>query len=249
MKLIQSLAICLLITQTALAQKQKQIEADRPGNGVSGSITGINQLVTEIGFEREAQENEWQTRLPNTFLRYGIGKNMELRLKTELSSTKDLLTNETQTGLQPLQLGTKIALAAERNGFPSVAVLLASDLPFTGSKDLRNKHWAPELRLIFENKLSGKLNLNYNVATEWDGATIDPDWMYATMLGYSVSASSKIGVEVYGNLRRATSPNHFAGLNYSYFLGNNIKLDASASKSLVEKDGWFAAAGFSFLIK
>ncbi|MCU7692916.1 hypothetical protein ACFSPU_01535 [Haoranjiania flava] len=60
MKLIQSLAICLLITQTALAQKQKQIEADRPGNGVSGSITGINQLVTEIGFEREAQENEWQ---------------------------------------------------------------------------------------------------------------------------------------------------------------------------------------------
>ncbi|QMU31278.1 transporter [Adhaeribacter radiodurans] len=162
------------ITLAQTTSEPQELESDRPTFSQGATIVPHKTIQIETGLEyrkdetKEEQEKDFI--YPTTLIRVGILKKVELRFNVDFEQQKhQYIEGNTAPGqpgklkgLDNVRVGTKIALVEGEGAMPYISVLGNVTLP-VGSKNLRPPHAAPEVRLLFKNELTEKLNLQYNV--------------------------------------------------------------------------------------
>lgn len=238
--------LMLLLYIAPLWAQEKDVEADRPADAVSPTIATKHRAIIENGFEMYKDKTSTTYFHPVTFVRYGVTEKVELMMNITFQSEK--AENLKTIGISPVNIGAKIKLVEPKNIIPEIGVLVISDIPTLSSPVYRNTFWAPKVRMLFENKLSPKVTVDYNAGVEWNGYDTNPDWIYATDFEYHPTHKSQMHFELFGTFKNHELPEHNIATDYAYYPRSNIKLDIGIGKGLVDRKKWFATMGFSFLL-
>lgn len=248
--------IFLIFTSKLIAQTNEEItiSPDRPGVGTPPSLIPKKHFQIETGFLYEQVSTDGITTKIYSFnqslFRYGLFSFAELRVSGDYTKTKVKLpiNDSIVIGFGPLNLGTKISIYQGQKIIPKIALMVNLTLPNTGKEQYRTANLAPSAYLLFQNSLSDKLSLGYNIGLEWDGESDKPTTFYAITLGYGFTDKLSAYIENYGYLSSDANVFYFDG-GFAYLLTNKLQLDmyAGINSKGIDKDLQFNI-GLSWLI-
>jgi hypothetical protein len=132
-------------------------------------------------------------------LRYGVNQQLELRLGTEFyqSDMRGISYNYKISGFNPLQTGIKLHVQEEKKWIPQITFLGSIQWAKLASKNLQlNKNHA-YFRLMFQNTLSPKFFLLYNLGMNFNND--DNQLVYSAMMGFVPTKKLTFFLESFGN--------------------------------------------------
>jgi hypothetical protein len=243
--------LVLLTTTTILsAQQTGRMETDRPDQTESPFLTRKNYLQAEFGFNYERVDGLTQWVHPTALWKYGLNNRFEFRMITEMQTVQlqaGTTISRRRTGVLPIQLGGKVALTEEKGLRPKTSLIAHTSLPRWGATEFQTPKWAQNFRFVMQNTLSEKAAVGYNVGAEWDGFSNNPDWIYTLAPGYNIGKNGYAYMELYGSVRRGSSPQHSIAGGLAYYFTDDTKIDVSGSYGLTEAaTDYYLAVGFSF---
>lgn len=235
------------------AKAQEKIDTDRPDQTESSFLTPKGFFQGEIGFNIE-NDNNLQTFIhPTGLWKYGISKRFEFRLITEFISTEPKLidpNNKYETGLLPIQIGSKISLWEEKGLLPKTSFIFHVGIPTLSSSKFKPPHLAPNFRFTMSHSLSETIGLGYNLGAEWDGIENTPAWVYTIAPGINIGKNWYAYIEAFGAIKKNEPAQHSFDAGLAYFISNNTKIDIGSgfgiSKTATDS---YVAVGFSFRFK
>lgn len=194
---------------------------------------------------------------PSVLLRYGISNNVELRLGGEFISEKHKLeqttilpggtSENTESGLAPITLGTKIKMFEEDCARPEMAFLFSLGIPFDTDGPFQSKYVSSEFRLAAAHTLSERFSLSYNLGGTWDGNLPDRTGIYTLAFGAGLTSRLSAFAEIYGFLTQGETPDHRLDGGFTYLFAKNVQADLSGGIGITEKSpDFFVGAGVSF---
>ena len=226
------------------------ISADRPGALTGTDIMPRFKLQWETGMGIEMTDNATGTlTLNSSLLRFGLFERAEVRLGTDL-----LLSNigeSTKPGFDfaPIDVGLKANLIEGSGIIPSVAFLAEMSTPHCGMKEPIPDHPAPSFHLLFENTLSDRLCLGYNIGTEWDGGTATPTTFLGLGVYYDISDSVGSFVEAYNYLHPEEDNQYLTEFGFTWLLSRRVQLDIAADLDLQAPGKYYVISfGLAWLI-
>ena len=239
---------CLFIVFSSVSVVAQEVEftADRPGASTGPATVGKGVVQWEQGVQYDGDGNSGQFTYSNTLLRYGLFNGVELRLGGDAFVYDN--GNRWCGAFSGISIGTKIRCFEESGAVPAISVLASLSVPYTGTKGYVAENLAPSLYLLFENTLSDRFNLGYNVGAEWDGSTPSPSTFLALCLGYSITDDLGCFVESYNSL--SSSGNAYcADFGLNYMLGRKVQLDVAANLDLCDPAHcWAVSLGVAWQI-
>lgn len=271
-KFFAGLLFALVFIKAAGAQSLNEqvlddIVTDRPDQTESAVTLPKGTVQIEIGgtYEKERIPSPELTisgfdvntiSAPSILIRWGILKNVELRLASEYTSEKykydfnSLIQprNNDVSGLAPITIGTKIQLFTEKGSRPDAAFLFHLNIPF----DKKDNPFQPEyvgadFRVAAAHTLSDRFSLSYNLGGEWDGNSPAATGIYTLAIGISLAEKISMFVESYGFLPQGDSPDHRLDGGFTYLIAKNVQADISGGIGITEKSpDFFLGAGLSF---
>lgn len=106
------------------------------------------------------------------------------------------------------------------------------------------------VRLLFENKLSDKIKLNYNVSTDWNSEDQEQNWVYSFTPEFEIGDKWETFVELFGFVKKDKISENVIDAGFAYYVSQNIKVGLSGGLGLnSESPNYFVAAGFSFRVR
>ncbi len=211
------------------------IVADRPGVIWGTDVMPLHKVNWENGlaWERDYRGIEGSTTLTldNTMLRYGLSENAELRLSTELLMSGHEGGFEPTVGFPDLVVGAKIKMYEGNGILPSIGLLAEMALP-VGATEFRVAHTAPSLYLLFQNDISDRFSICYNVGGLWDGESAVPSAFAGISLGYSFLDNLSAYIENYNVFAKGEDPDCFLGLGLAWLVTRRLQLDLSSDFNL-----------------
>ncbi len=261
MKKLLIIACLLGLSFKALAQEAQtasvpDLVTDRPDATEAPTVVPIGSLQVETGaFTTSFEENGIKEEVfgyNTTLLRYGILKNLELRVGWNFEEVQTTIngmeSGDVASGLSPLLFGAKIAIAQEKGWFPEVGLIGHIFLPFTASSDFKPEFTAADFRFAFNHTLSDRSGIAYNVGGQLGGASAEFSYIYTFAYGYAITDKLGAYVELYGDLPEDSSANHFWDAGFTYAIAPLIQLDATIGQSITEGQDLLISAGVSFRI-
>ena len=219
----------LLLSTVGFCYAQDELPTvvpDRPGYVWGTEVTPHRKIIWDNGFGFERTPDGARTlTLNTTMLRYGLFKNMEIRVGTDFMLLYDSDAARPTFGIAPLSFGTKICLYESKNLLPSVGFLAELRSPHIGSKELLPSHLAPSMYLLFEHSFGEHFWLCYNVGLEWDGETSAPKTYLALGLGYNFTESLGAFIETYNYLHSVERSQHMTELGFTWLVSRKVQLD------------------------
>ena len=238
---------------TGFAQTTK-IDTDRPDQTESAVTMPKKWIQFEFGLSKQAtnaDENEYQH--PTLLSKYGLTKKIELRLITTVTTItgfSDPLIKQKETGLSPVEVGTKIALWEEKKLLPKTSLLFHVVIPSLASKNLQANKLAPNFRLSMQHSISKVVGIAYNLGAEWDGYSNEPIWIYTFSPGFNIGEKWYGYIEAFGFISTENAPEHNIDLGFAYTVNNDFKLDLSGGFGISKAaPDWYIAIGASFRFK
>ncbi|HET8804594.1 MAG TPA: transporter [Aequorivita sp.] len=248
----------LFIPLLISAQETENLDliTDRPDATESPNTVPQNHIQIETGLYYEAfTENDIQQETQGyntTLLRFGVLKNLEVRLGWDFEETQYSVNNEdlenVLSGFSPLLVGAKVAIAQENKLLPNIGLLIHAHLPFFASKDYRPETTGLEAMFSFSHTLSEKSNLGYNLGASWQNDANGIEYIYTLAYGYSLTDRLGIYGEVYGNLPENNRAQHFADAGITYLVKDNLQLDATVGTGITKGQDILLGAGISYRI-
>lgn len=259
-KTFSFLLITIIIFSSQILFAQDEIDSDRPDKTDSPQTLEKNKFQIETGIEYSllklkgfdeaglpAEFNFKTFTAPTTLLRFGISKNIELRLGVDFdrqsqSSSNDSsgFNNSSNLSINPPVLSVKIKLNEGKGWVPDFAILPEVQIPNIGNDDKKVKHFVPGFALLFSNNINERLDLGYNLGVEWSDNLEEKEFFYSTSLGIKINSKFSSFVELYGNIPtdvNSSNQNMDAGL--MFLLKNNIQLDVYGGIGLSESSNNF----------
>lgn len=243
------LALAIIFGKFCTAQDNKSIQTDRPDQTESPAIVPKKYIQIEAGFNYEQLDRADDDILyPTVLWKYGISKNLEFRLITEMESIKE--SNGITRGIAPVTVGFKANLAEEHGVLPMVSFIGHLSIPDAATKKMQATYYAPAFRFTMQHTLSEKFTLGYNLGAEWDGETPEPDFLYTLTTGYSITQKLGSYIELYGFAPQKGKADHRCDGGLTYLLSDNFMADLSGGIGLTKNaPDYFVSAGFSFRFK
>lgn len=249
---IYRLSILFLLV-SVIGNAQERIDTDRPDQTESSYLVPKGFFQGEFGFNIE-NNNQLKTIVhPTGLWKYGINKRIELRLITELISVETPLLipqgNKINTGLTPVQIGSKISFWEEKGIIPKTSLIFHVGIPSISSDEFKTPHLAPNFRFSMSHSLSERIGLGYNIGAKWDGIDKTPEWIYTFAPGFNMGKNWYGYIELFGAIKKNEPAQHSFDAGIAYFISNNAKIDFSAGVGITDSapDNYFAI-GFSFRI-
>lgn len=246
---MKKLILILIACSTSLALYAKdevEFTADRPGASTGPSVVGHNVVQLEYGFQYDGDGGAGSITFSNVLLRYGLFKNMEIRVGGDGFLYSD--GSKFKPAFSGLSIGTKIKCFEGRGAIPAVSVLADFAIPSTASKGFNVDHLAPSLYLLFDNPVTDWFSIGYNVGAEWDGTLPNPNAFVALCLGFAPTDRLGCFVESYnyfGKLGNVYAMDF--GLNW--MAGKKVQLDLSANIDLTNPaQCWAISCGIAWQI-
>jgi hypothetical protein len=245
------------------AQELDDIITDRPDQTESAVTVPKGTVQIELGGTYESDKIDNSNSLlmpsfriktisaPSVLVRWGILKNVELRLAAEHISEKitPLViggVDEEQSGLSPVTIGTKIQLFTEKGSRPDAAFLFHLNIPFKKNDPFQPEYIGTDFRVAVAHTLSERFSLSYNLGGEWNGNTPEATGVYTLALGAGLDQRLSAFVELYGFLPQGSEPDHRFDGGLTYLIAKNIQADVSAGIGISEiSPDIFIALGIS----
>lgn len=249
MKKLFSVCVFLLGCFLAYGQEHAEFTADRPGVSTGPAVVGHKVVQLEQGIQYDGDGAAGTFTFSNTLLRYGLFKNMELRLGGDgfLYRPEEAVSGY-KAAFSGLSLGTKISCFEDRGAIPAVSILADFSLPYTASQGFNVDHLAPSLYLLFENPVNDWFCIGYNVGAEWYGTLPSPTTFAALCLGFSATDSLGCFVESYNYFNKIGKAYCMDfGLNWQ--VSRKVQLDITANMDLTNPSQcWAISCGVAWQI-
>jgi len=234
-----------LTTFNLFGQNLPSIQLDRPDQTECPFITPKKYIQIENGFTVENFDKTQKSfNLPSTLWKFGVNRNFELRLITELISEKTI------TGLSPITIGFKTSLFEEKGLLPKTSFIAHITTSKVGSKEFQTKYIAPSFRFTMQHTLTNKVSLAYNLGAEWNGENSLHSWIYTLTTGFSLT--NKIGcyTELYGYLPSNDKADHRFDCGLTYLINNDLITDISGGFGLTKNSPKnYISLGLSYRFK
>lgn len=227
---------------------------DRPDATESPNTVPLKSVQIETGGLFVSNKNNGiKTELwnfNNTLIRYGILKNLELRLAFAVSETREGINNENlkvvANGFSPLVLGAKVAITEEKGLLPDIGLMIHMSFPFLASEDYKPETTGVSFRFAFAHTLSEKSSLSYNLGARWLDDSPEAAYIYTISYGYSITEKIGAYAEIYGNFPESSSSNHYWDAGLTYLIKYNLQLDATVGSGLSGNQDLLLGAGVSY---
>jgi hypothetical protein len=243
------------------AQKDERLTqhlvTDRPDATEASSTVGKGILQFETGglFESYKTGNiKTENYTFNTMLiRYGILDNLELRLGWDFVEGVTKINNQkldnVTSGLSPLLFGMKIDIAKENGVIPEIALIGHISPIFSASADYRPEYTDIGFRLSLSHTLSEKSSIGYNIGAEWGNDSPEAAAIYTLAYGYSITDKFGMYSELYGDLPKDSSANHYWDAGFTYLVSNDLQLDTYFGTSITKGQDILFGLGLSYRVK
>lgn len=236
-----------------------RIITDRPSQNESPSLVPKGWVQIETGMQDDFDNDKinnirTQNILYNTTLwKYGLSNNFELRLITEYGGNKifvrydnDSSTVMNNSGIKPINVGSKIAIQKENGLIPEISLLAHLTLPYFGDNYYKTQHIIPRFRFLFCHTLTKKLSFSYNIGAEWEEGTSMATGLYTACLDISVTEKLAAFIESYGYAKEKYVPDNRVDCGLTYQLSSNFQLDCAGGMGLSKASpDYFICGGLS----
>jgi hypothetical protein len=218
-----------------LFAQQNKIISDRPSNTILPFTTAHKFIQSEAGFQLSTKKlniikRDRLLNIPTLVTKYGIVKNVELRLITEFSSLYESNINRDvyYRGISNFQLGTKLFLVKQKYLRPNIGLVAHynfNTLRKTGfGKDTINGF---NFRLLFEHIIKEKFSVAYNLGMNIQTFGAKEAYVYSFSPRYNFDEKFSMYIELFGYAWKKRKPNNSLHTGVSYFINDNFKVDAS----------------------
>lgn len=235
-------------------QAPKEMITDRPDATESPNTVPLKSIQIETGgLFVSNKDGGIKTELwnyNNTLIRYGILKNLELRLAFAISETREGLNNEDlkviASGFSPLVLGVKVVITEEKGFLPDIGLLVHMSFPFLASEGYEPETTGVSFRFAFGHTLSEKSSLSYNLGARWGDDSPEAVYIYSLVYGYSITEKLSAYAELYGNFPEDASSNHSWDAGLTYLIKHNIQIDATVGSGFSGNQDLLLGTGVSY---
>ncbi|WP_456407047.1 transporter [Caldithrix abyssi] len=228
---------------------------DRPDQTESSVTVPLNSLQIETGVLLENNKTGFSEQKSfvynSTLLRYGLGKNLELRLGFEYlgEENKSLNSDSSNTisGFGPLNAGFKFKITEEEDWKPEIALIGAIDLPFTASSYFKPNYTALNFVFCFSHSISEKITVAYNLGTTLEGIKSISEYIYSFSINCGLTERVGTFIESYASFSSAHSPAHMLDGGITYLFWPQLQLDVYGGVGINKQaPDRFVGAGFSY---
>lgn len=248
-----AVAVCTLAVCPVWAQDVPDMETDRPDQTEASNLVPPGWIQVETGFSTEStpvtdyglDEQEQVFLYPSVLVRYGLLPSWELRLQVEMQEYR--YAGQKVRGLNPIAIGSKIAICKEEGLRPEVAFIGHITLPYVGNEEFRPEFIAPDFRFSASHTLAENLALGYNFGLEWDGTSALSTGIYTLVLGTDIFSDVGMFVELFGEFPELGSSSHNIHSGFTWSPFSDLQFDTSLALGLNEAaPDYIAGAGISF---
>ena len=232
----------VLLSLDLQAQFQDNIASGRPGNANGAFSVGKGVYQVQFGQNfiqssntaseayKDAYPKERMISGPDVLFRIGLTEQSELRLGGLYSFSDQIKydnenVNQDLSGLSAIVLGIRSTLFMQKGVLPTTAIQFTTE--FGGGGDYKQDLPLASFRLNLGNRITEKLNLNWNFISRWIPDNKEVNGFYIFSFSYSLRDALSVTAEAFGNIDETTKLN--TGLGLSYILNSNFQLDAYSS--------------------
>jgi hypothetical protein len=249
---ITLLTICVFIYGNLRSQLPK-IDSDRPDQTESSYIVPKGFVQAELGFVYAQTKGTpaiiWT--VPTLLTKFGLSKNWELRLITEYEKWGDGNYSYRDTaGFLPVQAGFKVNLLEEKKWLPRISFIFHSSFNRLASRKSEDQHASfagVNFRFTFQNSLSPKVGLGYNLGIEWNDLHGPAAIVYTLSPGFDLSEKWYCYIELFGEFSKGDRAQHAIDGGIAYYISPHLKIDASAGFGIFNSNpDHYLSVGLSF---
>ncbi|PIQ22473.1 MAG: hypothetical protein COW65_03005 [Cytophagales bacterium CG18_big_fil_WC_8_21_14_2_50_42_9] len=237
----------------------EELNSDRPDRVQGPTVvpTGTVQLETGLQYQKDKTDDlpTKEYLYPETLIRIGIVKWAELRLSADFKKENQTLRTSvlenrmvSEQGFNNVQVGTKLNLFQGQGALPEIGFQGNITLPW-GNESFRPTHIAPEGALLFSNKITEKIDLQYNIGY----GKQQSDDEYLGQLYYAVSTNLKLNdkLQGYGEFfaqkAKASSAENNVDIGLLVLLLPNLQFDVLAGVGVSEAaPDYFVGTGLTW---
>lgn len=246
MKIISKFIAASLFCISYITSAQ-QIQTDRPNETEGPNTISKHHLQIESGFSFQQEDRENTFAVPEIVLRYGLVKNLEFRVESDLKIAKE--DNENHYGFEPVVVGLKYHILDHKNAIPDIALLGRMSIPWLADKTYQEQNYSPELRILAQHSLSKSSHLGYNMGVHWLPDTAKSEYIYTLTADHSLTKKMKLIIETYGFAVSHHHAQNTADAALLFVVNNNLQLDIIAGTGIMhEYSDKFAEIGLSYRI-
>lgn len=235
----------ILFSLAVKGQQTGRIETDRPDQTECPFIVKKGYIQAEMGFNRNSDTDGLSYFFPNTLLKIGLWKNVELRYVSIASSSEGISSFKTEA------IGFKLALLEGIKWIPRTAIISHyhwGNLNRDESEQNTIKQSLGDAVLTMQNDFGKGFGIGYNLGAEFhrNGSL---EGIYRIAPNMNIGQHGYAYVEVFGRVPFSVNVDHWVDGGLAYYINDNVKLDFSLGKSLSNKLDWYGSLGISFRFK
>ncbi len=223
--------VLLCLVQQANAQLTEPINTDRPDQSDGTYVLEKKYLQIENGITIANK-----TITNNLMLRYGITKSTELRLLSDFGKFDGI------NGFAPIAISIKQRLIENKGIVPAITLVGYLRYEEIASKAFRTNNKSYSFLIAFQNDITDKLSVGYNVGTSNGLKNIN----FTTSVGYGLSTKFTGFVEYFSNFEKMEKPSHNIDGGILYLINNRLQLDIAIGSSIIDNENYYFTTGVSY---
>lgn len=208
------------------------ISTDRPDQSDGVSTVPIGKFQIEEGVTLAKN-----TAINNLMMRYGITHSTEIRL---LLDAGEEFKNY---GLQPITLSLKQRIIEQHKFIPAISFVGYLSYGRIATKDFQNNDWPFQVKFAFENEITDRISLGYNIGTSNKFKNLD----LSAGLGYAITDEIASFIEYFSTISEIADE-HNVDLGVMYLITPRFQVDLAFGRSIFAEDPrFFITLGASYL--
>jgi hypothetical protein len=248
------IVLCSLFTSILLAQSTS-IETDRPSYSNTPFTVSQRMFQVETGFSRTVTwfgrpYKDLDLQHPSLLVKYGVAKNIELRLMSVYESTKNIVSNGTfkQHYIPYIQIGAKYNFLQQKGIVPKTSLII--NYVYNGLQKWRRKKDTIQgfnFKLVFQNEVASYFVIRYSGGLQWDDfINRNPKITYCISPTIYFDEKWRGYIELFGFARKNFVPINSIGTGIIYAINDNLKLDVTTSFNINKKKPYKPAEDMSY---
>lgn len=248
MRFRQLLLSTLMIAPLYVFAQEEKIATEQPDQSYGADVLDKKEFQFESSLYYNSIKENPNPVISSNLIRYGLAKNVEIRLLAEQGDYRDVYLTETAHATYPLAFGTKIQLLEEKKRMPGFAMVAYVQLPFTNF-DHQNSQWSPGFVAIMEKHFSA-ITVTVNGGVKEEAFEHKWEYMGTTDIKYEVSKKAQVFAEYFGQYESHELPVNNADAGFMYLLNRDCQVHIAAGTSIAHQPFYyFITTGLAFKIK
>lgn len=257
-----AVTVAAMVVPDAHVQAQQPLVSDRPGFTEATSTVGRGIAQIEFGYtfglDRSNGARVHAHSLGEPLLRLGLLADwLELRVAVPPVAQRMPLdgSSSTESGLDDLYLGAKLALSEQNGGFPALAILPQATVP-TGSEAFSSDEVLPGVNVLYGWDLSdavsltGSTQVNRVVGVSGNAMA---EWAQSVSWGRALGARHGLYAEWFATFQEDSElrqAEHYFNTGLAWHITDNLQWDVRVGFGLNDDtEDFFLGTGLSVRIR